>query len=135
MNRFHLAFGTLILVQAAHSTEEYVGRLWESFPPARFVSGLIANNLERGFLIANVTLVAFGLWCWLWPIRRGWPSARMLAWAWVTIELLNGVGHPLWTLRQGAYTPGVATAPALLGVALYLATQVRLTNRSMPGAA
>ncbi|MCL4867145.1 MAG: hypothetical protein KJZ47_14720, partial [Gemmatimonadales bacterium] len=30
-------FGALILAQAAHSTEEVAGRLWESFRPARFV--------------------------------------------------------------------------------------------------
>jgi hypothetical protein len=135
MNRVHLAFGTLLLLQAAHSTEEYVGRLWESFPPARFVSGLISENLERGFVVANVALLAFGLWAWLWPLRRDWPSARLLAWAWVTIEIVNGVGHPLWTLRQGGYTPGVATAPALLVVALYLANQLRLADRVPPGAA
>jgi hypothetical protein len=38
-----------------------VGRLWESFPPARFASGLISENLERGFVVANVALVTFGL--------------------------------------------------------------------------
>jgi hypothetical protein len=68
------SFGALIVVQAAHSIEEYVGRLYESFPPARFVSGVLSSNLERGFVMANVMLVAFGLWCWLWPVRRGWPS-------------------------------------------------------------
>ena len=49
----------------------------------------------------------------------------LLAWAWVIIELVNGIGHPLWTLRQGGYTPGVGTAPILLVLALYLATQLR----------
>jgi hypothetical protein len=42
-------------VQAAHSCEEYVWRLYESFPPARFVSSLISSDLQRGFLIANQT--------------------------------------------------------------------------------
>jgi hypothetical protein len=135
MNRFQLAFGALVLLQAAHSAEEYVGRLWESFPPARFVSGLISENLERGFLVANVALVGFGLWSWLWPVRRGWPSAKLLAWVWVTVEIVNGVGHSLWTLRQGGYTPGVATAPALLGVALYLANQTRRADLPPLGAA
>jgi hypothetical protein len=44
------------------------------------------------------------------------------------------VGHPLWTLRQGGYTPGVATAPVLLAVALYLANQLRLADRVPPAA-
>jgi hypothetical protein len=33
MRRIPAASGALILTQAAHSVEEYVGRLWESFPP------------------------------------------------------------------------------------------------------
>ncbi len=123
------AFGALVLAQAAHSVEEYVGRLWETFPPARFVAGLVSQDLERGFLLFNVALVAFGLWCLAWPIRRAWPAAAVLAWVWVTIEVINGVGHPLWSLRMGGYTPGVATAPVLLVLALYLARQLRATTR------
>jgi hypothetical protein len=125
MTRFQVAFGAVVLAQAAHSVEEYIGRLWEAFPPARFLSGLISQDLERGFLVINVSLVAFGLWCLLWPVRRGWPSATSLAWAWVVVEVINGIGHPLWTLRQGGYTPGVATAPVLLVLAVNLARQVR----------
>ena len=125
MNRLRAAFGALVLAQAAHSVEEYVGRLWESFPPARFVSGLISPDLEFGFLVVNVSLVTFGIWCFAWPVRRGWSSAVPLAWAWVIVEVINGIGHPLWTLRQGGYTPGVATAPVLLLLALYMALQLR----------
>ena len=131
MNRFRMAFGALILAQIAHSVEEYVGRLWESFLPARFLAGLVSEDLERGFLIINVSLVAFGIWCFFWPVRREWPSAVALAWIWVTLELVNGIGHPLWTLWQGSYTPGVVTAPVLLVLALYLAVQShRFVQRS-----
>lgn len=132
MSRFDSAFGALVLGQCAHSTEEYVGRLWESFPPARFVSGLISEDVERGFLLANVGLVAFGFWCWLWPVRRAWPAAVPLAWAWVTLEVINGIGHSLWTLRQRGYTPGVGTAPVLLALALYLARQLGQVARQKP---
>jgi hypothetical protein len=125
MSRAPAAFGALILTQAAHSVEEYVGRLWESFPPARLVSAAISDNLETGFVIANVTLVIFGLWCWLGPVRREWPSARPLAWAWVILEAINGTGHCLWAISRGSYTPGLATAPLLLALATYLAIQLR----------
>jgi hypothetical protein len=124
MTRFQGAFGALILAQAAHSAEEYRGRLWESFPPARLVSGLVSQDLERGFLMLNICLVAFGLWCLFWPIRHGWPSAVSLAWLWVALEVINGMGHPLWSLRQGGYTPGIATAPLLLVLAVNLAHQL-----------
>jgi hypothetical protein len=46
-------------------------------------------------------------------------------WIWIGVELVNGVGHPLWSLVQGGYTPGVATAPVLLVLALTLARRMR----------
>ena len=128
MTRFQLSFLALVATQAAHSFEEYRGRLYEVFAPARIVSGLISNDLERGFVIANLTLVAFGFWCFLWPIRQDWRVAVRLAWIWVGIELINGIGHPLWSLRMAGYTPGVATAPLLLALAVYLAIQLRAEN-------
>ena len=127
MTRFQVAFGALVLAQAAHSVEEYVGRLWESFPSARLLTGLISQDRERGFVVINGLLVAFGVWCLLWPVRRGWSSATLFAWVWVAVELVNGIGHSLWTLRQGGYTPGVTTAPVLLVLAVYLARQLRRT--------
>jgi hypothetical protein len=114
-----------VLTQAAHSVEEYVGRLWESFPPAQFLTALVSANQALGFLVINVALVAFGVWCFLWPIRRGWRSATGLAWFWVVVEGINGIGHPAWSLLQGAYTPGVATAPLLLVLAWMLARELR----------
>jgi hypothetical protein len=134
VSRLQRAFGALVLGQAAHSVEEYLGRLWESFPPARFLTGLVADDREQGFVTINILLVAFGLWCFLWPFRRRWVSAVTLGWVWVAVEVLNGIVHPGWTLLQGAYTPGVATAPILLILALNLARQLRTTERSkVPG--
>jgi hypothetical protein len=115
------AFGLLIAAQAAHSIEEYVGRLWEVFPPAAFVSGLVSSNREAGFIGLNIGLVAFGIWCYLWPVSRAWAVAPALISIWTVIEIVNGLGHPLWSLLQGRYTPGVATAPILLVLALNLA--------------
>jgi hypothetical protein len=128
MSRFQLTFGALVLTQAAHSIEEYVGHLWESFPPARFLTSLVSSDLERGFVLLNVSLLAFGVWCFLWPVRRGWPVAVALAWLWAVVEIVNGIGHPLWSLREGGYTPGLATAPVLLVLAVYLAYQLRRAN-------
>lgn len=114
-------FAALIAVQAAHSIEECVGRLWETFPPARLVSTLIyAANPRVGFIIGNVVLVAFGAWCALWPVRRAWHSATLFICVWIAIELVNGIGHPLWSIAQGGYTPGVATAPILLALSILL---------------
>jgi hypothetical protein len=91
--RARLAFLLLVLAQAAHSVEEYAGKLYEVFPPARFVSSPVSSELSFGFAIVNAALVAFGPWCWAVPIRSGWRGARGLAWFWALLELGNGVGH------------------------------------------
>jgi hypothetical protein len=131
MKRHQLAFGLLILTQAAHSIEEYFGRLWESFPPAYLVSGLVSQDREFGFLVLNVALVTFGTWCYLVPVLRRWPSAKGITLGWSLVELVNGVGHPLWSLRQGGYTPGVVTAPVLLVLSLVVFSQVRKQGDSV----
>ena len=82
---------------------------------------MISRNLEQGFIIFNVTLVAFGLWCYFWPVRQRWATAPAFVWIWIAIEMLNGIGHLAWSLMVGDYTPGVATAPVLLVLAVYLA--------------
>lgn len=129
MPRVSAAFGALVVAQAAHSTEEVMGRLWESFPPARLVANLIADDPARGFLVGNLGVVTFGLWCWRWPIHRGWRGAVPLAWGWVTLEVVNGLGHSLWALSRWSYTPGVATAPVLLALAVLLARALQGAER------
>jgi hypothetical protein len=123
-------FGLLVLGQVLHSLEEYVGRLWESFPPAAALTRLVSSDAETGFLILNIGLNAAGAAAWAWAVARRRPVAAGLAWTFVVIECVNGVGHPLWSLRQGAYTPGVATAPILLVLALLLMRALRREARS-----
>jgi hypothetical protein len=130
VTRFQSTFLALVITQAAHSTEEYVGHLYEVFAPARFVSGLFSGDPERGFLFVNVSLVLFGLWCVLWPVRRRWPMALPLARVWIAIELVNGVGHPVWSLVARRYTPGVITAVPLLILAILLWREVRVPGRT-----
>src|SRR6476659_2974363 len=133
MSRFQLTFGALVATQVAHSVEEYVGHLCESFPPARYLTSLVSSDLERAFVFLNVLLLGFGLWCVLWPVRRGWAVARALAWLWATGEIVNGIVHLLWSLYQGRYTPGLATAPILLVMAAYLVYQLRRANAPIAG--
>jgi hypothetical protein len=118
--RAKYAFLALILVQAAHSIEEYTHRLWEVLAPARFLSGLFSSDLASGFIIVNLAIVAFGLWCYLLRIRPDHPSARGFVVFWILIEGVNGVGHAAMALAAGGYTPGLATAPLLLALAVYL---------------
>ena len=124
MNRVKLAFGAFVLAEAAHSVEEYAGRLWESFPPARYLTGLVSPDRELRFIAINTALVGFAFWCLLVPVRKESRSAPMFIWIWIAVGILNGIGHPVWSLRQGGYTPGVVTAPILLALAVYLVVQL-----------
>jgi hypothetical protein len=123
-NKIRIAFLLLVITQALHSVEEYFGRLWEVFPPARMLSGLVSDDLKTGFVIINVGLFVFGLWCALFAVRKDYALAPALIWFWIIIEIINGVGHPLWALYERSYVPGVVTAPFLLILAIYLARQL-----------
>jgi len=119
----------VILAQACHSFEEYRNRLYDVLAPARYVSGLISDDHRIGFVIFNAALVAFGLWCYLGPVRRGQRSARALAWAWVVLESANGTVHILWALQARAYRPGLYTVPLLIASASILAWRLRAGSR------
>jgi Protein of unknown function with HXXEE motif len=124
------AFLALMVAQAAHSIEEYIFRLFDVFAPARFVSGLVSTDLGVGFAVANTALVLFGLWCYVARVRPGHASGPVFAWFWTVLELTNGIGHSVLALSRGAYFPGVATAPVLLGVSAYLAFRLSTPPRS-----
>ena len=111
----------LAIAQLLHSVEEYLHRLWEPFPPARTLSGLVSSDLETGFLVINVSVVVAAFASYLGPIRGEWRSARGVAWFWVCLELINGIGHPAWSVMSGAYTPGLVTSLLLLPLAAALA--------------
>lgn len=118
-------FLILVFVQGLHSIEEYIGELWVVFPPARILCGLISDDLVTGFLIINIGLFIFGLWCWLFPIRKNYSYARFLIWFWIGLELINGSGHLIWTFTQKEYTPGLLTAPLLFILAIYVLRKQR----------
>jgi len=129
------AFLALILAQAAHSIEEYVFRLYEIFPPARFVSrvfDLSGGDLAAGFVVANAALVLFGLWCYLARVRRAHRSARAWGWFWTILEAGNGAGHLLLALAYGGYFPGAYTAPLLLALAGWLGSSLLGTRTNGP---
>ena len=113
-------FLLIVLVQGLHSMEEYIGRLWENFPPATYLCGLISDDLEMGFLIINIGLFVVGISCWWFVVRSNKSLAKTIVGFWIIIEFMNGIIHPIWSLMQQSYTPGVLTAPFLLVLALLL---------------
>src|SRR3954463_7686393 len=124
-NRVARAFLLLVLVQAGHSVEEYVFRLFEMLAPARYVSGLVGLDPATGLAIVNSGIFLFGLACWLGPVRGGWRSGRAVAVGWVLVEVANGIGHVALAAGVGGYFPGLYTAPLLIVAGGWLATRLR----------
>lgn len=132
-DRLAWAFRLVVVAQAAHSIEEYATRLYDVFPPARFLSSLVSSDLATGFALLNAALVAFGFWCYAVPVRGSWPSARGIALGWAAVEIANGLGHLALATANGGYFPGVATAPVLLGAGGWLAFQLAQTSPARRG--
>lgn len=126
------AFLVLVALQAAHSVEETAFRLFDVFPPARFVSGLLTEDLQRGFIAGNALIVGAGLLCWMFGVRRNGQKARAIAWFWTGLETVNGCVHLLMAAVTGTYFPGAATAPLLLVAAGYLALLLRRDDDTPP---
>ena len=114
-------FLLLIGLQVLHATEEYYFQLWDKLAPARFISGLFSSNLAHGFILANILVVLLGLWCYLFPLRRGSTYAGLIVWLWILLEFANGVAHIVLAIGSWSYFPGLMTAPLLLLTSSYLA--------------
>jgi len=131
--KIKIFFLILVLVQGLHSAEEYIGKLWETFQPAKFLIGFLFKNQQTTFLIINIGVLIFGIWCWLFPVLRNYSYARVLIWIWVLIEMMNGIGHSFWSLYEEKFIPGVATAQVLLILSVYLFWQLLVVNSEKKG--
>jgi hypothetical protein len=49
-------FLILVLAQGLHSIEEYIGRLWEVFPPTKYLV-LFSSGKKRIFILSWIGLV------------------------------------------------------------------------------
>ena len=126
--RSKLLFLLLVIAQAAHSVEEYVTRLFEVFAPARFVSGLVSEDLALGFTVVNAAFVGVAAWCYVGPVRAGGVAGQVAAAVWIAVELANGIGHLGIAATSGAYFSGSLTAVLLVITAACLAFSL-LTDR------
>jgi hypothetical protein len=133
MNKsIRITFLLIALVQGLHSIEESIGKLWDVYPPATFLSGLVSTNLKTGFIIINVSLFIVLMLTWLATFSKNF-SVKPFLWFWSIMELINGIGHSVWAITEGSYTPGLATAPILFILAvnmLRLLTKPVYTNIS-----
>ena len=123
------AFLFVAVFQFLHSVEEYVFELWEHLAPARFLSGLVSDDLPFGFAVINIAIVMLISFSYIVPVRNASPNARRVVWFWAMLETFNGAGH-LWLGFSGtAYFPGLYTAPFLLLFGVVLMQQL-ITSRN-----
>jgi hypothetical protein len=127
-----LLFLVLLIAQAAHSIEEYMTRLFEVFAPARFISGLVSEDLAVGFAIVNTVFIVIGAWCYVGPVRAGGGAGWFVAAVWVAIELANGIAHLAIAALSGGYFSGAFTAVVLVGTAASLALSLVTDRRRVP---
>ena len=114
------AFFVLVILQAIHSGEEFIFRLYERFPPMRFVYQNAPHLAKPAFVISNVLLILIGLICffyWVQPDRHG---ATVVVWIWIVTESLNVVAHIVWAVLIGGYNPGLVTGLLFVPVLIYL---------------
>jgi len=113
-------FLLLVILQAIHSVEEFIFKLYERFPPMRFLFQNALHLAKPAFAISNALLVLIGLVCfyyWVQPARKG---ATVVVWIWITIESLNVVAHIVWAALIGGYNPGLVTGLLFVPVLIYL---------------
>jgi hypothetical protein len=111
MTRLDATFAALVFIQAVHSVEKYVGRLWAVFPPAIAITGLVSQDRRLGFRHQCCT---FDVWRLVFFLAGSAPLGSGRIAFWVMIEIINGIGHVVWTVRQHMYRyVQICTPPAL----------------------
>src|SRR5260370_25375567 len=98
-------FLLLIILQAIHAAEEFIFRIYERFPPMRFLYQNAPYLAKPAFAIFNTVLVLVGMGCfyyWVQPARKG---VRVVVWVLIIIESLNLVAHLVWAVLIGGSNP------------------------------
>lgn len=124
-NRIPVLFCFLTIIQAFHSTEEIIFRLYDRFP---IVTGAIHEMTGffpvirmsgSTFVILNVLTVAFLTVISVFVYRQkrwAWTIAKIAA----VIETLNGLAHVSAAVYTGGYFPGAISGIGLIGIGIAL---------------
>lgn len=111
------------IMQAAHSAEECVTRLYEWFPVVvSSVTGIVPSFRMSGdlFLVLNIAIVTFLLSVSPYVFQRR-PWALAVARVAATVEIVNGLAHISGAVIIGGYFSGSVSGIGLVVVAaLYL---------------
>ena len=133
MNKpIRITFLLIAVVQGLHSIEEYSGKLWDVYPPATFICGLVSDNLKNGFITINVSLFVMLMLVWLATFSKNF-SAKPILWLWTILKFIKGAGHSLWAIMERSYVPGLATAPVLFILALIMVKLLIKPAYTTPG--
>ena len=119
-HKIQLAFLVLIVLQALHSTEEFIFKFYEVFPPMVSIYRDAPRLAQPAFILFNSILVLAGFLClfrWVWPARRG---AKTVVWIWVGVETFNVIAHCVWAILIWGYNPGLVTGLGFMPVVVYL---------------
>src|SRR4051812_36812405 len=123
--KIRAAFLMLIVLQALHSTEEFIFKFYDVFPPMVVLYRDHRQLARPAFVVFNVLLFSVGLIClcyWVSPGRRG---ARTVVWVWVGGETLNVVAHSAWAILIAGYNPGLVTGIMFVPLLIYISYQLR----------
>lgn len=123
----------LVIIQAAHSLEEYLTSLYDWFPVVtgyiHDVTGFfpIIRMNKQTFAVLNIALITFLLYTSPFVFqKKRW--ALKIAKITAVVETLNGITHISAALYIGGYYPGSLSAIGLLIVGILLYKKIRLID-------
>lgn len=109
-NLLPIAYPSLIFLQAIHSAEEFKDDFMGRCPLTQKINHRHPRFSKTLFLSFSTLLLSLGLigfFAFIEPQRNGW---QIIIWLWVIGEILNSVGHSLWSLYTKKTNPGLVTA-------------------------
>jgi hypothetical protein len=128
-SRISSAFLSLIILQAIHSTEEFIFRFYERFPPMRLIYQDAPHLAKPAFVISNALLFLAGLICFYYWVRPARERARTVVWVWIILETVNVIAHLVWAISIRGYNPGLVTVVLYVPVLIYLSHLMRRVSR------
>jgi hypothetical protein len=129
MERLQKYFLALLLIQAAHSCEEYLFRFYDAFPLIPFMAGFFHTIPQAIFFILNYQLILFlGAVFLISFARERWFYFALTIFA--SIELLNGMVHVGTALVTLNYFPGAATGVFYIPTSIYILLKIRKNGRA-----
>lgn len=116
-----------VLLQVVHFAEEYFTRFFERFPP------LLGQSPWSPSFFAVFNLCWLAIWILAaFGFQAGHRWAFFPVWFFAIAAIVNGIAHPLLSLRTAGYFPGLVTSPllAIIGVWLWLRLVAMTSTRS-----